>query len=352
MKYLVYQSKEKLDMLKSQISESFLAGYDVKVTAKAGVEVSGGSLEDVHKFETSTNMIQLLDDRLEKQGEVDKIGRKPYVYAKAALKMCRYNRLSCVYWHGMYYPQKDVKCVVLLAGSLRHLLGGGYIGEKLEVSPSLSRFYEELFDEVLENYDYLMPKNRYRMSEKEHDFAESLKYLIRQDQSVTADNFEFTAKVFERKLFNKNSKLWSFFVSEDETQVEWLHVVYGSPLYVAMLPDESRSIELNGKKCVPIGKRRKKELMPGLPLSHIVRGINYRDYKQVCERLITSVTNDLYSAQLPERVAEFQEAVQKVLSVHEIAEWSLDSDLNLISEMVGEIYKIAEEIYVVREDWF
>lgn len=270
MKYLVYQSKEKLDMLKSQISESFLAGYDVKVTAKAGADVFGGS----------------------------------------------------------------------------------YIGEKLEVSPSLSRFYEELFDEVLENYDYLMPKNRYRMSEKEHDFAESLRYLMRQDQSVTADNFEFTAKVFERKLFNKNSKLWSFFVSEDETQVEWLHVVYGSPLYVAMLPDESRSIELNGKKCVPIGKRRKKELMPGLPLSHIVRGINYRDYKQVCERLITSVTNDLYSAQLPERVAEFQEAVQKVLSVHEIAEWSLDSDLNLISEMLGKIYEIAEEIYVVREDWF
>lgn len=383
VKYLIYQSKSKIEMLKEQISKDLLETYEREIESKSNVGFLSGSIKTVNKYKSSFNDIEIIISELNKQGEIDSIGRKPYVRANAQMAMKKYEPLECAYWYGNYYPRRDIKCVILMAGSQSNLLGS-YVGQPNYVSPSSYDFYKELLSDVLE----IPNEERHKMlSKKEVSveyFAEKIyEFTFIDDyEDDKISNFEFVAKVFRNELFNNESILWEDFVSDKERNIKWLNILYASPLYVAMIPDETNVITVNGEKRISVTKSRMEELMPSLPITFVVCRATIEDYKKVYENLVSNVTRDLYDVGMFEEVYTFYSKIEMILQAYQIKSYKklyecldsyscyecdnkskcklctkknnslLNNNYDEIIDIFQQIYEIVKCIYIIQENWF
>lgn len=373
IKYLIYKSKSKFEMLKSQLEDDYLEKYEVSTEGKANAAILTGSLKTTYAYKVAENDIDNIINQLKEQKQLDNIGRKLYVCAEADLTMQEYDRLECTYWHGCYYPQRDIKCVILMAGSQSNVLGH-YVGDPIRVSPSSVDFYNILLSNLLDNEE--SGDNNYESENSADSFAYDIEELIDRTDTERKSYFEFVARVFRSELFDSSSKIWDDFVSSYETDIKWLNIIYASPLYVALLGNNNKVLTVNGKKKIIIN-----EDFPKIE-NFDFNNINY--YESIFASFFSRVNKDLYGAGLFDEAEQLYHDVNMVLSNYGIHSYKafvkcldkgrctsctqecsvyniikkageeIDSKLykENIKLIFQQIYEIIRQIYVVKEDWF
>ena len=373
LKYLIYKSKSKFEMLKTQLEDDCLEKYEIGAEGKASAAVFTGSVKTTYTYKASENEIDNIVNQLKEQKELDNTGRKPYVCAKAELTMQRYNRLECTYWHGCYYPRQDVKCVILMAGSQSNILGH-YMGDPIRESPSNADFYKILLSDLLDNSkneDY-----NHEMKTSADTFAYEIEELMESDYTEQKSYFEFVARVFRRELFDRSSEIWEEFVSSYEKNIKWLNIIYASPLYVALIGNSDRVIAINGKKRIIIH-----EDFPEIEQFDF----NHAYYDNTAySSFFSRVNKELFEAGLFEEAERLYQDINEILSNYGIHNYevfikcldrrvciSCTQECSVYKAIKGngllaesklykenmklifqQIYAIIRRLYVTQEEWF
>ena len=373
VKYLIYRSKSKFEMLKAQLEDDYLEKYEMGAEGKASAAIFSGSVKTTYTYKASENDIDNIVNRLKEQKELDNTGRKPYICAEAELTMQRYNRLECTYWHGYYYPRRDVKCIILMAGSQSNVLGH-YVGDPIRESPSSADFYEILLNDLLD--DQKSENNNHEFKSSADSFAYDIEELMESNITEQKSYFEFVARVFRSELFDSSSEIWWDFISNHEKNIKWLNIIYASPLYVALIGNNDRVITINGKKRILIN-----EDFPGIDqFSFDYAYFDHTMYSSFFSR----VNKDLYEAGLFDEVEQLYQDINAILSrygIHsyevfikcldrgacvgctrECAIYNTIKGRKLLIEsklykenmkiIFKQIYEIIRQLYVVQEEWF
>ena len=320
LKYIVYQSNNKIDMLKNQISGKKLEVYETEVNGKITAGILSGTIKSINQYKYLNNDIETIIRTLKNQGDIDSTGRRPYVYAEAEMLMERYDQLGCVYWLGTYYPQPDVKCVILMSGSQKNVLGF-YNGDIIDGTPSEMRFYENLLCDILDLKDKIENDISFDNKYSTENFAKNIDDLIKLKRykfTIHSSNFEFVAKVFRSELFNKESTIWDRFIRNDEQNIRWLNIVYASPLYVATIPAKKNTSIINGEKRITISESEFNRMVP-LSLRNIQFSIT--DYTRFCEDMVLKIINDLCDANMESQLNDFSTKFIEKLNFYNIEDY-------------------------------
>src|SRR5699024_8513902 len=104
---------------------------------------------------------------------------------------------------------RDVKCIILMAGSQSNVLGH-YVGDPIRESPSSADFYEILLNDLLD--DQKSENNNHEFKSSADSFAYDIEELMESNITEQKSYFEFVARVFRSELFDSSSEIWGDFI--------------------------------------------------------------------------------------------------------------------------------------------
>lgn len=205
MKYYIYVSKSKIDMIYPQIPKNFFKAVDKKVEINLNVlKVSFGEKSiDETMYSRLTAVIEYLDS----MGKIGTIAEpKEYFYGKVHLQWTE------IYPNVVFYGGILNDIALGLGGSMRHVLGYESIG----VEPGISHtpWLVELLSHEIENL--ITPQNRkLSIEETERRIFSSTDYWTHALSKRAFERFEFVAKTLKTGTY-VNQK-----------------ILIGSPVFVA-----------------------------------------------------------------------------------------------------------------------
>jgi hypothetical protein len=221
MKYYVYISDTKVDMLYSQIPQNILRKIAAELNINLGIfslSVKGKENEEKTRYEKLKLVVNYIENNMD-VGTVD----QPKAYFKGSLPM-QWRRLV----EGLvYFAGRTSETILGLAGSMRHVIGNLGAESRTSVGhsglPSIMEVLREKFGLPLDEQGHV------DSHVSGDDLQETLATVAISTTGLSGSqqHLEFLAK----RLVEGSLSLDPFFILDTE---ENQHVVLGTPLYVAM----------------------------------------------------------------------------------------------------------------------
>src|SRR6266702_901597 len=210
MKYYIYISDTKVDMLYPQIPQPLLKriasnlSIDLKLFgAEVNIGAKSGSSE-----ETRISKVRIVSEYIEKHKDVGSIDA-PSTYCKGTLPM----RWGPIGGQTIYFSGSSTRTSIGLGGSLKHVIGAHAESPERRLSSSDMGSILETLEEALEHYESHKEINT-SLSEYERVFDAIL--TVRAYTTGLKQQVEFLAKTLL------------------QGQSSYKYVVLGTPIYVAI----------------------------------------------------------------------------------------------------------------------
>lgn len=293
MKYYVYVSDLKVEMLSGQLKEN----YDsVKESVNLGFGIkgtSGSCTEEKQRIISRYQKVERIIRQLRKGKLIGKLGEdKEYISGTYEMGWTG-NVQGPTYWGGEI-QRGDVLYVIGLIGSGEHVIGSGYHGKFH--SSSRTGFFYSFIDQLIHSGKIVIEDPKY---DETKDEIPHHMMVYQGNYNGERYDYEFIAKVLHYEICTGFLPFKNYLYKTKET-----HFILATPLYVSLAQLRKDDVVLvNGRKRLKMTKKQIARCWPKIR--------NY-SYPNKLRDFLDNIEHAFINADMYEEAQEYSSVVHKI----------------------------------------